>query len=117
MKTKNNMIEDRKGGSGTCPHCNEYVSNVAYHASNHCRQNPEIAERLKLIDEEHRRKIMGQMNMSREELFLDDIIKVCERYQLSLGHEDEHGGFLVVPYREDYSAWLKDARVKGINDE
>lgn len=41
--------------------------------------------------------------------FLEDIEKVCKAHDMSICHEDNHGGFLICKYNEDYMDWLKEA--------
>ncbi len=44
-------------------------------------------------------------------LFLEEVIEVCRKHELSISHEDGHGSFLV---EKDYSSnyeWLLDARL------
>jgi len=41
--------------------------------------------------------------------FLNDIKSVCEKYRLSISHEDTHGAFSIKDYDEDTMEWLMDA--------
>jgi hypothetical protein len=41
--------------------------------------------------------------------FLTDILKICEKHGFSLGHEDNHGAFKIVKFNESYNEWLLDA--------
>jgi len=38
--------------------------------------------------------------------FLDDIIELCKKYNLSISHEDGHGCFLIEKYDEYNIEWL-----------
>lgn len=38
--------------------------------------------------------------------FLKELVEVCKKHNLSLGHEDSHGAFLVEYYSEKYCEWL-----------
>lgn len=40
--------------------------------------------------------------------FLDEIADVCRRHDMTLGHEDSHGTFLVE--RDGNTTWLLQAR-------
>ena len=41
--------------------------------------------------------------------FIEEIIKVMKKFNLSISHEDTHGGFIIEKY-EDYNIkWFKDA--------
>ena len=42
--------------------------------------------------------------------FLEDLRRVCERHQRTLGHEDEHGAFIVEPFDPHNLRWLADAQ-------
>lgn len=42
--------------------------------------------------------------------FMDEILEVCKKHNVSISHEDGHGGFLIeTPYDEFNSDWFKDA--------
>ena len=41
--------------------------------------------------------------------FLNEIVKLCKKYNLSLSHEDTHGAFIVEKYNEGNIEWLKAA--------
>jgi len=41
--------------------------------------------------------------------FLAEIISVCIKHGLSIGHEDCHGGFLVREFNHDAAKWLLEA--------
>ena len=48
------------------------------------------------------------------EAFLDDIVAVCEKHGMSLGHEDGHGNFIVCRDQKIYASnlqWLESAAV------
>lgn len=50
------------------------------------------------------------VNMPKEMAdFLNDIVKVCEKHNLSISHEDSEGGFIIERYSEHNIAWLLDA--------
>ena len=38
--------------------------------------------------------------------FLNDIKTICKKHNLSIAHEDYHGGFLIEEYDEDNIEWL-----------
>ena len=44
--------------------------------------------------------------------FLKDLQAVCKKHNLSLGHEDGHGAFLIHPYGDVYVEWLNAADVE-----
>lgn len=41
--------------------------------------------------------------------FLDEIIQVCQKHNMSIGHEDSHGAFEVCDYEEGMTEWLCNA--------
>ena len=43
--------------------------------------------------------------------FLKEIIEVFKKHNLSIGHEDRHGGFEIELYNEQNVNWLLEASV------
>jgi hypothetical protein len=41
--------------------------------------------------------------------FLNEIENICKKYNLSISHEDSHGGFIIEDYDYSNIEWLKDA--------
>ncbi len=41
--------------------------------------------------------------------FIEDVIAVCKKHNMSIGHEDGHGGFEIQQYDEFYTEWLQNA--------
>lgn len=41
--------------------------------------------------------------------FLNEVVEVCKKHNLSIGHEDEQGTFIVHPYGGWYTQWLLEA--------
>ena len=61
-------------------------------------------------------KYGGEVNMPESMLkFLEDINEVCKKHNLSISHEDYHGGFIIEEYDEHNIEWLFDA-TKGYKD-
>jgi hypothetical protein len=50
------------------------------------------------------------MNDKAIELFIKEIIEVCKKHNLSIGHEDTHGAFIIANYDEYYNEWLLEAQ-------
>ena len=44
--------------------------------------------------------------------FLDEIEKLCKKYELSISHEDCGGSFIVEEYDDYNIEWLRSARVE-----
>ena len=45
------------------------------------------------------------------DLFLEDIGRVCRHHNMSISHEDEHGGFIVETFQQERFDWLNAADV------
>jgi hypothetical protein len=45
--------------------------------------------------------------------FIEDIIKLYEKYNLSIAHEDTQGAFIITGYSEENVKWMRDAIVSG----
>jgi hypothetical protein len=43
--------------------------------------------------------------------FLAEVIEVCKKHNMSIGHEDGQGAFQVSEFDEEYADWLLDASV------
>ncbi len=43
--------------------------------------------------------------------FLNDIKIICEKYNLSISHEDVHGGFIIEQFNQENINWLFDASI------
>jgi hypothetical protein len=43
--------------------------------------------------------------------FKDEVIKLCKKYNLSIGHEDTYGAFTIEPYKESNIEWFKEAYI------
>ena len=41
--------------------------------------------------------------------FLNDLISVCQRHQLSISHEDHHGAFEINEYSDYDMQWILNA--------
>jgi hypothetical protein len=46
------------------------------------------------------------------DVFIDELVEVCRRHNMTLGHEDEHGAFQVKRgFTEDRAGWLRAAHI------
>lgn len=43
--------------------------------------------------------------------FLADVVAVCRKHGLSIGHEDSHGAFVVTDLSENHIEWLDGAMI------
>ena len=41
--------------------------------------------------------------------FIKEIIKISKKFELSISHEDQHGGFQIENYDDCFTAWLNQA--------
>ena len=41
--------------------------------------------------------------------FIEEVIEVCKRHELSISHEDGHGTFEIEKYSESNVKWLRQA--------
>lgn len=41
------------------------------------------------------------------EKFYNEIEEVCKKHNISISHEDGHGGFLLEPYEDFYMKWMR----------
>lgn len=44
--------------------------------------------------------------------FLNEIEKLCRKYNFSIGHEDSHGAFIITKYDQYYIDWLRSAYIE-----
>ena len=59
--------------------------------------------------------ILSDANTSKDpKLFVDELIKVCKKFDMSLAHEDTQGAFKIEKYKEENIDWLKEA-IRWIN--
>lgn len=56
-------------------------------------------------------KITGEKIEQPEEMrdFINEVIELMKKYNLSISHEDCHGGFIIERYDEYNVEWFKDA--------
>ena len=41
--------------------------------------------------------------------FLEEVLEVCRKHRMSIGHEDGHGAFVVEDFNESDADWLRSA--------
>lgn len=64
------------------------------------------------------RKSKEMLDVPDVDAFLADVVAVCERHRMSLGHEDRHGAFEVYRSVEpDAIRWLMDAHVAKFEED
>lgn len=49
------------------------------------------------------------------EKFYNEIEEVCRKHNISISHEDGHGGFLLETYDDFYMRWLRDTNLEDEN--
>lgn len=52
--------------------------------------------------------------IKKEEEFLEDIKRVCQKHNRSISHEDGHGAFIIEEYDEFNVNWLEEALLSEI---
>ena len=57
---------------------------------------------------------MTEEDIRKEEEFLSDIKKVCQKHNRSISHEDGHGAFIIEEYDEFNVNWLEEALLSEI---
>jgi len=46
--------------------------------------------------------------------FMEEIEAICKKYDLSISHEDQGGGFEIEKYSDSNMEWLKDATINWL---
>ncbi|QBX06742.1 hypothetical protein H1O16_gp329 [Burkholderia phage BcepSaruman] len=46
------------------------------------------------------------------EAFLDEYEALCQKFGLSLSHEDAHGGFIIEEFHEYNMKWVREASMQ-----
>lgn len=57
---------------------------------------------------------MTEEEIKKEEQFLEDIKRVCQKHNRSISHEDGHGAFIIEEYNEFNINQLEDAMLRKI---
>lgn len=52
-------------------------------------------------------EIIEKLERENKEEFVEAVIKLSKEYGLSISHEDGHGAFILEPYDEHNSEWLR----------
>ena len=94
---------DKAQGS---PELEGYLSVVIQ--KGHCTINDLITAPVKL---RYNRATDEETSFPMVELFMRDIEKVCLHHNLSISHEDEHGGFIIQKFTGECFRWLNSASV------
>lgn len=51
----------------------------------------------------------GSTRSKKVKEFVKEIIKVCKKHELSISHEDQHGGFEIEDYDDCFTGWFSQA--------
>lgn len=54
-------------------------------------------------------KIKAYVENKEVDSFINEIISVCKKHGMSISHEDSHGGFIIVKYKDSYAEWFLNA--------
>ena len=49
------------------------------------------------------------IDTQKKESFIDDIVNIYKKYNLSLSHEDTQGAFKIEKYSDENVDWIKEA--------
>lgn len=49
--------------------------------------------------------------------FLQELMKLYDKYELSIGHEDEHGAFIIEADSEINRKWISNAHVESLKHQ
>ncbi len=49
--------------------------------------------------------------------FLKEVIDLCRKHNLSISHEDQHGGFEIEDYDDCFTGWFSQASDRTIEDK
>lgn len=41
--------------------------------------------------------------------FLNELDELCQKHDISISHEDKHGGFIFQKYNQENIEWIKEA--------
>jgi len=44
--------------------------------------------------------------------YIEAVIALSKGYGMSIGHQDSHGAFEIVPYSPHYDKWLRNATIE-----
>lgn len=56
-------------------------------------------------------KMNKEIENKKVDNFLEDIIKICKKHNLSISHEDNGGSFIIEDYDIELSQWLLAASI------
>jgi len=65
-----------------------------------------------LTDDIEFKKKKSDAGIEIEQQFIEDIISLYKKYNLSISHEDTHGAFVITRYSEENEDWLRQAYSK-----
>jgi len=52
--------------------------------------------------------VIANTDTQKKESFIDDIVKIYKKYNLSLSHEDAQGAFKIEKYSDKNVDWIKE---------
>lgn len=59
--------------------------------------------------ERYSRKQSKSVNNKAIDEFIEEVLSVCRKHGLSIGHEDSQGSFIILNYDEVFSQWFQAA--------
>lgn len=95
-----------------------YEKELAYEAieqlqqeNNQLKEEIVVISRLYEMREQEKVIVMNKTVKEIYEEFLNEIIEICKKYNLSISHEDCQGAFQIVKYDDFYTRWLLEAKL------
>jgi len=49
---------------------------------------------------------------NKADCFFNELDFLCKKYNISIAHEDSHGGFIIEKYKEFNIKWIKEAHLR-----
>ena len=54
------------------------------------------------------------IEMPKVDAFIEEVIALGKKHNLSIAHEDEHGGFIICKYSKLYADWFREAQTREL---
>ena len=58
------------------------------------------------------KKGIDDQKIENAEKFLDEVVILCLKYNVSIAHEDTQGSFIIEEFKESNIMWLEQAQLK-----
>lgn len=81
-----------------------------------CANSFTIAVLKKSVKRVHEMKDDLQSADGKALQFIEDVLKLYKKYELSISHEDTFGAFIIVQYSAENEKWLRNAIIDIKNE-